>query len=301
MKMNQMNIKKVLKMVAAPLALSVFLVGCSDSGDDSRTVAKVEDKEITEAELNRLLQSQYGQSVLDSLITNKIVELEAEKLEITVTDEEIAEEYNKYAESYGGEEALLSAIESYNMTKEDINKDIEIYLLTLKVMEEDIGITDEDVKTYFEEHKESFGTAEQVEASHILVEDEATAKEVLEKLNAGEDFAKLAKEYSTDTGSAEDGGALGFFGRGEMVAEFEEAAFAMNVGDVSKEPVKTEHGYHIIKVTDKTEAKEPDFETSKEEARDMLIEERVNEQYSTWVSGKMEEYKIETFLFDTKK
>ena len=298
--MKQTNIKKIFKMVAAPIALCAVLAGCSDSGDDSRTVATVNDEVITEGELNHLLQSQYGLSTLDALITNKIVELEAEKLDITLTDEEIEEEYNEYAQSYGGEDALLKAIKTYNMTKEDIIKDIKIYLLTLKVMEDYIGITDEDVKTYFEENKDSFSTPEQVEASHILVEDEATAKEVIDKLNAGEDFATLAKEYSTDKSNAEDGGALGFFGRGEMVEEFEDAAFAMNVGEVSKEPVKTEFGYHIIKVTDKTEAKEADFETSKEDARAMLVEERVNEQYSAWVSDKMEEYEIKTYLFDNK-
>lgn len=297
--MNQKNIKKAFKVVAAPIALCAFLVGCSND-DDSRTVATVNDEVITEGELNHLLQSQYGPSILDALITNKIVELEAEKLGITLTDEEIEEEYNEYAESYGGEEALLEAFESYNLTKDDIINDIKIYLLTLKVVEDSIDITDEDVKTYFEENKESFDTPEQVEASHILVEDEATAKEVIEKLNAGEDFATLAKEYSTDTSNAEKGGALGFFGRGEMVEEFENAAFAMNVGDVSKEPVETEFGYHIIKVTDKKEAKEADFETSKEQARDMLVEERVNEQYSNWVNEKMEEYDIKTYLFDEK-
>lgn len=298
--MKQTNIKKVLKMVAAPIVISAFLVGCSGSDDDSRTVATVNDKVITEGELNHLLQSQYGPNTLDALITNKIVELEAEKKDITLTDEEIEEEYNAYADAYGGEEALLKAIKSYNLTKDDVINDVKIYLLTLKVMEDYIGVTDEDVKTYFEENKENFSTSEQVEASHILVEDEATAKEVIDKLNAGEDFATLAKEYSTDKSNAEKGGELGFFKRGEMVSEFEDAAFAMNVGDVSKEPVKTEFGYHIIKVTDKKEAKEADFETSKEEARKMLVEERVNEQYSTWVGEKMEEYDIKTYLFDTK-
>lgn len=298
--MKQTNIKKIFKVVAAPIALCALLVGCSNSDDDSRTVATVDDEVITEGELNHLLQSQYGPSTLDALITNKIVELEAKKLGITLTDEEIEEEYKSYAESYGGEEALLKAFESYNLTKEDIIKDIKTYLLTLKVVEDYIDITDEDVKTYFEENKDSFATPEQVEASHILVEDEATAKEVIEKLNAGEDFATLAKEYSKDESNAEKGGELGYFGRGEMVSEFEDAAFAMNVGEVSKEPVKTEFGYHIIKVTDKKEAKEADFETSKEQARDMLVEERVNEQYSNWVNDKMEEYDIKTYLFDKK-
>ena len=294
--MKQKSIKKILKMVAAPIALSALLVGCSDGGD--RTVATVNDEKITEAELDKVLQSQYGQSVLDTLIINKIVEQEAEKLDIKLTDEEIEEEYKVYTESYGGEDALKKALESLNMTTEDIKNDIRIYLLTVKVMEDYVDLTEEDVKAYFEENKESFATPEQVEASHILVEDEKTANEVIEKLNAGEDFAELAKEYSTDESNAAEGGALGFFGRGQMVEEFENAAFAMKVGEVSKTPVKTEHGYHIIKVTDKTEAAEADYETSKEEARELLLDQRVNEQYSAWVEEKMEEYDIETSLFE---
>ena len=212
MKMNLKSMKRILKMVAAPIALSAILVGCSDGGN--RTVATVNDEKITEAELDKVLQSQYGQSVLDTLIVNKIVEQEAEKLDIKLTDEEIEEEYKVYTESYGGEDALKKALESLNMTTEDIKNDIRIYLLTVKVMEDYVDLTEEDVKAYFEENKESFATPEQVEASHILVEDEATANEVIKKLNAGEDFAELAKEYSIDESNAADGGALGFFSRG---------------------------------------------------------------------------------------
>lgn len=292
-----MNTKKLLKAVAVPVALSVLLVGCSGD-DESRTVAKVDDEVITEAELNELLTTQYGENVLDTLITNKIVDLEAKKLKVKVSKDEIEEEYKVYAEQFGGEEALKESLKTYNVGIEDIKKDIETYLKTLKVMEDYIEIKDEDVKTYFEENKAQFGTPEQVEASHILVEDEATAKEVLAKVNAGEDFAKLAKEYSTDTLSAEKGGALGFFGPGKMVPEFEEAAFAMQPGEVSKAPVKTDNGYHIIKVTDKKEAVEPTFENSEKEARKLLLEERINTEYPKWLDEKKSEYKIEKTLFE---
>lgn len=288
--------KKILKVVAAPIALSAFLVGCSGT-DESRTVATVGDVDITEAELNKLMTSQYGQSVLDTLIVNKIVEQEAKKLEIDVTKEEIDEEYATYAESYGGEDALLEAIKTYNMTEDDIRSDVRMYLLTLKVMEDYVEITDEDIKAYFEENIDKFGSPEQVEASHILVKDEATAKEVLEKINAGKDFAALAKEYSTDEASAEKGGELGLFGRGDMVAEFEEAAFGMKIGDVTPKAVKTEHGYHIIKVTDRQDAVEANFETNKEQAREQLLQQRVDEQYGAWVAEKQEEYEIKTSLF----
>lgn len=290
-----MNMKKLIKSITIPVALSILLVGCSESSD-SEAVATVNGEKITAEEFDTKLKQQYGSEILDLLVTNKIIELEAKDMDISITEEEIDEEYKEYADMYGGEDSLLEVLSSYKMGSEDVKKDIETYLLTVKVMEDYVAITDEDVKTYFEENKETFGTPEQVEASHILVADEATASEVEEKLKAGEDFAELAKQHSTDTANAEKGGALGFFGRGEMATEFEDKAFSMNDGDVS-EPVKTEFGFHIIKVTDKKEAKEATFEESKEVAREALLEQRVNEQYSTWVSEKMEEYEVENKLF----
>ena len=89
----------------------------------------------------------------------------------------------------------------------------------------------------------------QVNASHILVEDDANAKIVLEKVKAGEDFAELASEYSKDPGSAANGGSLGYFPRGVMVPEFEEVAFSLGVGEIS-DIVESQFGYHIIKVED---------------------------------------------------
>ncbi len=90
-------------------------------------------------------------------------------------------------------------------------------------------------------------TEEQVWARHILVADEALAKQIYDRLKAGEDFGKLAKELSTDTGSAVKGGDLGWFGKGKMVAEFENVAFSLQIGEISQ-PVKSQYGYHIIQV-----------------------------------------------------
>src|SRR6185436_2746042 len=90
-------------------------------------------------------------------------------------------------------------------------------------------------------------TEEQVWARHILVADESTAKTVLARLKRGSDFGELAKENSTDTGSGAKGGDLGWFGKGAMVAEFENAAFSMKIGEIS-EPIKSQFGYHIIQV-----------------------------------------------------
>ncbi|WP_084783111.1 peptidylprolyl isomerase [Bacillus dakarensis] len=293
--MKEIRMTKIIKVIVLPLALSAMLVGCS-SGDSSM-IASVNGEKITEAELNETLTAQYGVEVLDTLITDKIIELEAEKLDVSVTEEEIEAEYEVYTGQYGGEEAFLEAISSYNMDVEDVKEDIKIYLLTLKLMEDYVGITDEEVKTFFDENNAAYGQAAQVEASHILVEDEKTAQEVTEKLDAGEDFAELAKEYSTDTATQEDGGNLGYFGKGEMEEAFENTAFAMEIDTIS-EPIETDYGFHVIKVTDKIEEKEAVFEDVKDTVYQDLLNSKVNEQYSTWLAEKTEEYDIENKLTD---
>lgn len=295
--MKNNNLKKFLKGMTLPIVATLWLVGCSNSNNSSM-IASVNGEEITEDELNESLTTQYGTEVLDTLITNKIIELEAKELGVSVSEEELQKEYDEYASQYGGEDALLELLDSYGMDVDDVKKDMETYLLTFKVMEDDLGITEEEIKTYFEENKETYGQAAEVEASHILVEDETTAQEVIDKLNAGGDFAELAKEYSTDTANNEDGGNLGYFGTGEMAEAFETAAFAMEVGEVSSEPVETEYGFHIIKVTDKIEGKEAVFDEVKDTVYQDLLAAKVNEQYSTWVTEKMSEYDIVNKLTD---
>lgn len=258
-------------------------------------VASVNGIDIERAELQTALEQFYGSEVLESLITDKIIELEAEKEKITVSDEELDSEMQALIDSYGGEEAFTSAIEASGATRADVEEDIKIYIQTKKLLEPRIEITDEELETYFEENKDTFTQAEQIQASHILVEDEVTANEVAAKLAEGEDFAELAKEYSTDTSNAETGGDLGYFGKGEMVAEFEEVAFAMEIDEIS-DPVKTEYGYHIIKVVDKKEAVEANFEDNKETIRETLFDQKISTEYSTWLTEKTEEYEIDRKL-----
>lgn len=290
-----MEWKKVMKLSVVPLALSVMLVGCSNN---DRTVATIDDIEITESELDSKLKSQYGTEVLDSIIANKIVELEAEKKKITVSDEEIAEEYKVYTESYGGEETMLETLKAYNMDKEDVEEDIRLYLLTVKLLEDYVEVTEDDVKKYFEENKSYFDVAESVEASRIIVEDETLAKEIIKSLDEGKDFAQLAKEHSTEDNADETGGSLGTIKRGDLDEAFEKAAFALGEGEYTKTPVKSDLGYQIIKVTKKTEAKEATYENSKEDARAALTEQKVNEAYQPWLYEKFEEYDIKTSLFE---
>lgn len=279
-------------MIALPVALSAMLVGCSDSSD---YVATVEGEKILQTELDEALREQYGAAILDTLITNKIVELEAKKQDIAVSDEDIQAEYDELVESYGGEDSIKEVLEANGLTEDAVKENIRIYQLTKSVIATSIEITDEEVEQYFEDNKENYEQEEQVVASHILLEDEATAKEVLAKVKAGEDFAELAKEYSIDTATNEDGGDLGYISRNQMDEAFEEAAFALKKDAVS-EIVQTSEGYHIIKVTAKVPAEEAVFEDVKDEVYATVLESRVSEEYATWITDKQAEYDIETNL-----
>jgi foldase protein PrsA len=238
---------------------------------------------------------QYGAATVEQLIADKIVASEAKKQKITISDEELNKEVDKLKESYGGEEVFEQVLASNNTTVDVLKEDLKNYLTMRKLIEPQIEITDEELKTYFDENKDSLGEAEQIKASHILIEDESTAKEIKQKLADGADFAELAKEYSTDEASKENGGELGFFPRGTMVTEFEDVAFSLPINEIS-EPVKSDYGYHIIKVEEKKDAKEANFDDSKAAIKETLIDEKMESEYTTWLEDKKKDYDIENSL-----
>ncbi len=127
---------------------------------------------------------------------------------------------------------------------EDAKREILINAMVEKVVSEKLG--EEQVKKYYEDHKKDF---KQVKASHILVNQEAQAKDIYKQLKEGADFSELAKKYSVDTGTKDNGGDLGYFTRGQMLEPFEKMAFSLKVNKFG-EPVKTDYGYHVIKVLD---------------------------------------------------
>ena len=285
--------KKAIYIAIGVIAASAIFLLMSFGQNNG--VASVNGKEISKDELYAQMLKTNGTETLDLMISEEIVRQEAEKEDITVSDEEIEAEIAVYEEQYGGAEELNSALAASGMTVESLKEEVQTYVKIEKLIGPGIEITDEQIQTYFDENKESLGQSKQVEASHILTATKEEAEEVQAKLAEGGDFAELAKEYSTDTASAENGGELGAFGAGEMAPAFEEAAFAMKVDDISK-PVETEFGFHIIKVTGKTEAAAATLENSKEEIKELLFEEQLNSEYTTWLSEKQASYDIENTL-----
>ena len=286
------NKKLVSIIVVLILAIGVFL---SLALTKNKAIAKINGEAISKDELYEEMVKQYGPDTVEQIIADKVVALEAKKQKINISDAELNEEVDKLKESYGGEDVFTQMLEANNTSLDDLKADLKNYLTLRKLLEPQIKITDEELKAYFDENKDSLGEVEQVKASHILVEDEAIANEIKQKLTDGEDFAELAKEYSTDEGSKDNGGQLGFFPKGTMVTEFEDVAFTLPMNQIS-DLVKSDYGYHIIKVEEKKEAKEANFDDSKADIKETLMNQKMQSEYSTWLEEKKKDYEIENSL-----
>ena len=148
------------------------------------------------------------------------------------------------------------------------------------------GVSDADVKKRFDSLIKEMSGAEQIQARHILLDSEKNAKAVIQELKKGADFAELAKKKSTGP-SASDGGDLGFFSRGQMVPQFEEVAFKIKKGKFSETPVKTQFGWHVIKVVDRKKGEPPSYEELEPKLRNQLSQE-AGADYISKLRGKAE-------------
>jgi peptidyl-prolyl cis-trans isomerase C len=162
-----------------------------------------------------------------------------------------------------------------------------------KEIEEKVDVTDEEAKVYYDKNQDKFKRGEEVRASHILVDTEKEAKDILARIKKGEDFGKLAQSFSKDKGSAAKGGDLGSFSRGRMVPEFEEAAFSLKPGELSA-PLKTQFGYHIIKSVEKTNGSIVPFEEAKATVKRQLISEKQKSAFDAYIESLKKKSKITT-------
>ena len=236
---------------------------------NNRILAKVGTLSILESEVNEMVAmlAQRGQNydhpqgraaILEQLIANKLLLLDAQK--------------NLYEHNA-----------AFKAQLERVKEDMLINFAASKAIESVAPATDEEIKKYYDDNTDKFTKGESVNASHILVDSEDAALEILAKINAGDiSFEDAAREYSSCP-SKDNGGNLGEFTKGQMVPEFDEAVFSMKVGTISA-PVKTQFGYHLIKLIEKTEASTYSFEEIKGQLVEIVNQEKKQNAFQSKIN-----------------
>lgn len=257
-----------------------------------------------EVEDGKTYEEMLKEVVLETMIGSEVIYQQAEKDKVAPTDEQIQEQIDSFNESMKNDTDSQEEFKKMGIDEEFLKFQFARDLANTNLQEkfeEDTKISEDEMKKYYEENKDDFYT-DTVTASHILIktidddgnelsdakkkEAKKTAEEALAKVKAGEDFAEVAKEYSEDS-SASSGGELGTFGRGKMVTEFEDAAFAMKAGEIS-DIVETEYGYHIIKVTERVDKQE-----TYDDVKDQIKTTLASEKYTEYVEKLKKDSTIE--------
>jgi peptidyl-prolyl cis-trans isomerase C len=272
---------KKLLLTTATLALTAFVLPAfaADQAADP-VVARANGEEIHRSEILQVLQGLGPQAqqmppqvlypqVLEKAIVTKLIAAKgyADKLQ---NDKDVKDRVKQAESEFVAEAYVRKAIQP--------------------------KITEDKIKQKYEELAAKYKPQDEVRASHILVKTEDEANDILKQLKGGADFAKLAGEKSQDKGSAKQGGDLGYFPQGAMVKPFADAAFGMKPGDVSEKPVKTDFGYHIIKVVDRRKSAAPPLS----EVHDQIANQIGQEMTAELVKDIEAKAKIEKFDLDGK-
>ncbi|WP_068620022.1 foldase protein PrsA [Paenibacillus tuaregi] len=289
---RQSMIWMIVSLILAVVLVIVLVKPLTGKGAlDNGPVASVNGVEISKEKLYNELVKAGGEQTLDSMINDELMKQEVDKAKIKITDADINKEIGYLEEQYGSKEALDQALQQNGMARNDLNKMVVKQLELKKLLGSKIKVTDEQVKQYFDQNKESFNTPEQVRVSAITVASQADADQVLKELKEGGDFAALAKAKSTDAATKASGGDLGFISKGQQEAAVEEAAFKLKKDELSG-VIKTQEGFKILKVTDRKEAHTATFEERKDQIRDGLESQQVAQLQQSWLDETKAKAKI---------
>lgn len=282
--------RKYLYAAGCLLLIVTFLEGAAFAQDD--VLAKFGGKTITVSDYNKIIgyldpekqkviekNPQLKENVLRQLIQSMVLSELARKAGFDKRPE-VQEQLKVFTDNFLANEYLRKEIAAK------------------------VTVSEDDVKSYYDTHQDEFKTPEMIKARHILIKVDKSASEedkkqarkkaedILSKIKAGEDFAKLASEFSDDPGSKSKGGDLDFFARGRMVKPFEDAAFALKPGEVSG-IVESPFGYHIIKVDETKDAGVEPYDTAKDKIKQKLVQERTKSKLTEFVEETMKDANVE--------
>jgi peptidyl-prolyl cis-trans isomerase C len=289
-------------------------------------VARINGETISGVELDRAVKALEGRAggpvpadqrdrvfrgVLDEMIGYKLLVQEAKTRKIVVPDSDIEAQVAQIRSQFPNQQQFDQALAAQKMTLQDIRDDARSEMSVEKLVEGEIAtkiaVKPEAVTDFYQKNQDKFQQGPRVRASHILISvpqnaDAATkqqaktkAEAILKDLKGGKDFAATAKENSQDPGSAVNGGDLGFFEKGQMVPPFEQAAFALNAGDMS-DLVETQFGYHIIKVAEKQTQRVVPLDEAKPQIEQYLSQQSRQAETQAFVDALKAKAKIEILI-----
>lgn len=239
--------------------------------------------------------------VLDQMIEQRLILREARRVNALATDAQIDAQLAEIKRNFPSEADFQSALAQRGLTvnalRDRLRTNVTVQNLVGKVTS--VSVTDAEVEQYFRQHRSEYDQPEQVRASHILLESDAEARFVLARLRRGDKFEDLARQYSKDPGSKEQSGDLGFVSRGQLVGEFEKAAFTLRPGQVSG-IVKTQFGYHLIKVTGRKDPQPANLAQVRDQIRAQLLSKKREAAFQAWLKRIKAQAKIKRFDRATK-
>jgi foldase protein PrsA len=239
-------------------------------------------------------RAEINKVVLDQVIEQRLILQEARRLGAEATpqqlDEAMAGIKNNFPTPAEFELALAQRRLTEAALRDRLRTNITVQNLAAKVSK--ATVTEEEIRKQFQANRAQYDKPEQVHVRHILVESEAEARFVLARLNRGEKFEDLARQLSKDPGSKEQGGDLGFVSKGQLVPEFERAAFALQRPGGLSPVVKTQYGYHIIQFVERTAARPATLDQVRDQIRRELLSKKQEADFAAWVKQLKAKAKI---------
>lgn len=307
-----MNLKKIVKVLSLGLVLTTTLTACGNKPGVAATVNGVDIpietfNEEYAAQRNSIvltsgedyLQEKLGKEdmtidqgirefVLNNLVQMELVRQDAEKKDVKVDDSKVEEQINAIIEQSGSKEKFEEQLKEQGITEKFFREFLAKQELVKEYqakLKEELKISEEEAKEIYDKDKDKYFVAD---ADHILVETEEEAKEIKKELDGGADFNEVAKEKSKDPTAKDNGGKLGEFSTGQMVKEFEDALVKLEAGQIS-EPVKTQFGYHLIKLNS---LNHKEFE----DVKDQIIETATSEKLTEYLNKLEKDAKVKKYV-----
>jgi len=288
-------------------------------------LARVNGEDVTKVDFDRLIKNmelranqpvpaerrnEIFRQALDQLVTYAVLTQETRARKVAVTDDEVESNIKQMRSQFPNQQEFTKALATRGMSLDKLKSDTRIDISINKMMEAEAATgqppADAQVREFYDKNPDKFKQDEAVRASHILfkVEESADAaakkkvrdqaESVLKQARGGADFAELAKKHSAD-GSAQQGGDLNFFTKGQMVPAFDQAAFSMKPGEIS-DIVTTQFGYHIIKVTEHRAPSTVPFEQVSERIKEFLTEQQKQQKVEAFINSLKQKAKIEVLV-----